>query len=116
VFTEFGADALWTQELGEEMISVRGIMPDAAVEGAMDRLTTLVSRDGNSRIILTDVQALLPRPEEESEPEKAEEPEEPRFGPNRIGREELYTQVNRNGRLSLVFSILVALSSVVAGV
>lgn len=116
ILTEFGADPVWAQDLRDNYVSVRAVLESRSVEGAMDGLANLVSADPAARVILTDVQATLPRAEEALESEEPKEKEEPKFGPNRIGREELYSQIVRGGRISVVYAVLVALSSVVASI
>jgi uncharacterized hydrophobic protein (TIGR00341 family) len=116
VLTESGADAVWTQVLDDEYSSVRAAIPGRSTEGAMDRLATLTGTDARSRVLLTDILVALPR-REEPEVEEAEKPvEEPKFGPDRVSREELYADASRGGRITAVYLVLAALSSVVASV
>lgn len=119
VLTEFGADAVWTQSLKDDYASVRATVLARSAEGVMDRLSTLTAGDPGSRVFLTEILATLPRVEEEKpekEDEVEEEVEEAKFGPNRVTREELYSEAARGGHVTRVYVVLVALSSVVASV
>ncbi len=108
-----GADAVWRQSLEDSYMSVRAAIPSRAVEAAMDDLARLTGSDPATRVLLTDIQVALPRRDDE---EEEDEPEEPRFGPDRVGREELYSAAARGGRITRIFIVLAALSAVVASV
>lgn len=118
VLTEFGADAIWTQTLKDGYASVRAAVPARSAEGAMDKLETLAGSDPASRVLLTEILVALPRKEEpNNEEEKEAAPvEEPKFGPDRVSREELYANATRGGRVTQIYMVLAALSSVVASV
>ena len=116
ILSELGVETAWQQALQDPYISVRFPVPFRQVEAAIDGLSTLISGDPNSRVLVTEIVASLPRQEEEEEPEEEHKPEEPKFGPSRVTREELYNEASRGGRTSRVYLVLVVLSSVVASV
>lgn len=117
ILTESGAEAVWKQSLEDGYTSVRAALPLRSTEAAMDALAPLTGTDPASRVFLTGILVSLPRQEEpEPEPESEEEEEEPKFGPDRVGREELYANAVRGGRITRVYLVLVALSSIVASV
>lgn len=115
ILMESGADAVWKQALDDGYMSMRATVPTRSAESAMDALERLTGSDPTTRVLLTDVLAELPR-RDEPENDKAEEPEEPKFGPDRVTREELYSSASRGGRITRVFMTLTALSAVVASV
>lgn len=105
-----------------------GVSPDHGVVHVLTRaedteslsdlfLTRFGSHDG-FRLVLLQVEATLPAVEEPParEPDSGVEREVQAPGPKRISREELYEDVNQASGLSLVYLIMVALSSVVAAV
>lgn len=116
LLAELGIEPAWSQPLLNDYTSVRSAVPFRVVEEAMDSLATLTAGDPGSRVLLTEIVASLPRPREEDEPVEAVKQEEPKFGPHRVTRQELYTNALRGGRISRVYLILVILSSVVASV
>lgn len=115
VLTEAGAEAVWKQTLDDGYVSVRATVDARSAEAAMDGLERLTGSDPATRVLLTDVLVALPR-REETEEDDVEELEEPKFGPDRVSREELYANASRGGRITRVFLVLAVLSSVVASV
>lgn len=115
ILEDCGAKGVWKQTMDEDYTSVRATVHSRAVEKAMDSLEKLTGNDLATRVLLTDVLVALPRPEE-PEDEKADKVDDPKFGPNRVTREELYADASRGGHVTRVFMILAALSAVVASV
>jgi uncharacterized hydrophobic protein (TIGR00341 family) len=115
LLAELGVNTAWSQVLQNDHMSIRFPVPFRTVEEAMDRLSTLITGDPTSRVMVTEIVATLPRPAVD-EPDESAGTEEPKFGPDRVTREELYTNASRGGRISSVYLVLVVLSSVVASV
>lgn len=104
-------------------IVVRLLVPAEETEPIMDRFEQQFADSKGFHVILLPVDAVLPRPkpepEPEPEPDKADvppEPEEIKYGKQRINREELYSQVTDGLDTSLVFVGMAILSAVVAAV
>ncbi|PAU93310.1 TIGR00341 family protein [Aliifodinibius salipaludis] len=108
---------VWSDNL-EDGYSILRILLDAnRTEALSDALTEKFSHIEGFRIMLFEVQATLPQPnekEEEEADEEQEESEEKSIG--RISREELYSDVSSGSELNTVFIGLVLLSTLVAGV
>lgn len=116
ILEEAGAEAVWVHSLDDDHSSVRAAVPSRSSEAAMDELHNVLSDDPLCSILLTDILVALPRREEPDSEEDENEAEEPKFGPDRVGREELYQQAARGGRISPIYLIMAALSALVASV
>ena len=116
ILTEAGAEAVWVHTLDDDHSSVRAAVPSRTSEAAMDELQTILNDDPVCSVLLTDILVALPRREEPDPEDTENEAEEPKFGPDRVGREELYQQASRGGRISLIYIIMAALSALVASV
>lgn len=70
------------------------------------------------RLVLLPVEATVPAPDDQSEneAEDGEDEESNQEGPRRISREELYEDVSEASKLTLIYIVMVALSTVVAAV
>lgn len=112
----------WRYHTDEGRAGVRILLASEATEGLLDALADRFGDQGDFRVVLLNVEATLPRYEEEDageeegsrgEPEAEEENAE--APPMRISREELYQDVSDASSLSTVYLVTVALSTVVAG-
>lgn len=113
---EYHVLGLWTHELAEDQALVRVLLEAEAAEPILDRLQEHFSDVGSFRVILFPVEATLPRPEPPEEQRAPAEPEstEQETRKSRISREELYQDVQDTAKLTLVYVVMVALSSIVA--
>ena len=112
----------WRYQTDEGRAGVRILLASEATEGLLDTLADRFGGQGDFRVVLLNVEATLPRYEEEEdegeeegsggEPEAEEDAE---ATPMRISREELYQDVSDASSLSTVYLVTVALSTVVAG-
>lgn len=97
------------------------LVPAEETESIMDRFEQQFVSTKGFHVILFPVDAVLPRPKPEPKPEQGKEtvppePEEVKYGKQRINREELYAQVTEGLDTSLVFVGMGILSAVVAAV
>jgi uncharacterized hydrophobic protein (TIGR00341 family) len=101
------------------------VLPGEQVEEVMDNLQTRYGEAEGFRIVLSAVEAMLPRAEEREdhegneagEGEAPQPPAEPRRnGLDRVSREELYNEVTDGLAVDRVFLALAALSAIVAAV
>lgn len=112
--------AIWDEKVSEESIIVKIIAPAEDCEKILDKLEKRYSDKEDFRIVLLSVEATIPRPEEpkkgqEEEPGKKENKESVlKIG--RISREELYADINDSANITVVYLVLVVLSSVVASI
>ncbi len=116
ILTEAGAEAVWVHTLGDDHSSVRAAVPSRTSEAAMDELQNILNDDPSCSVLLTDILVALPRREEPDPEDDDNEAEEPKFGPDRVTREELYQSASRGGRISTIYVIMAALSALVASV
>jgi uncharacterized hydrophobic protein (TIGR00341 family) len=113
-----GVIDLWSYELGEDRGMLRILVQTERTETLTDELASRFSGDASFRMMLLPVEATVPSVEEE-EPEPEAEEEDPVWaqkGPLRISREELHQDLSEATRISLVYLVTVALSTLVAAV
>lgn len=95
------------------------LVPAEETEPIMDRFEQQFGTTKSFHVILFPVDAVLPRPKpkpEQDETTVPPEPEELKYGKQRISREELYAQVTEGLDTSRVFVGMAILSAVVAAV
>lgn len=110
---------VWSDTLEDGCSVLRVLVEANRTEALSDTLTEKFSHVEGFRIMLFEVQATLPHPnerdeEEEKTDQEQDESEEKSIG--RISREELYSDVASGSELNIVFIGLVLLSTLVAGV
>ena len=120
VLKDCQASGIWYEKLEEYKILIRILLPAEKTEEAMDTFEKQFSIVDGFRIILLSVEASIPRPEEpEKEPTThVEIPPEKQLASNigRISREELYNDVADSSKITKIYLIMVALSSIVAAI
>ncbi|MFW6188986.1 MAG: TIGR00341 family protein [Planctomycetota bacterium] len=109
---------LWHDRLMDEQILVKILMPAERAEAILDRLESVYGRVEGFRLILTEVQAAVPRPEpEEEEPEEeTAEGGGPEPAVQRVSRHELEAEMGASSRPTRIFLALILISSVVAAI
>jgi len=123
----YGAvDTWWGQPDDDGRQAVRMLVPDGARQKLLDALQNLLDSEDNARIVITPVDATLPReeakPNGESEKDGAKdgagdgEDDEAQNREVRQTREELYSQIAKGARLDGSFVLLVMLSTIVAAI
>ncbi len=107
---------------------VRVLLETGDTESFLDELENTIGAKTNYRIVLTAVEATVPRPEDEEDEEEEEDEKksgsaeqeaqeadnEADSSASRISREELYQDVNESVRVTSTYYILVILSTIVA--
>jgi uncharacterized hydrophobic protein (TIGR00341 family) len=109
--------SVWEQKLAEGKILLKILLSAEQTEPLLDRWAKQFSNSEDFRVILLPVEATVPRPK--SPEEKSAAPDVPaapkqESPATRISREELYADINDSSRLSGVFVVMVALSTIVA--
>jgi uncharacterized hydrophobic protein (TIGR00341 family) len=109
---------LWMSEPGTATSDVRMLVDAQHVEGLSDQLVGHFGSQDGFRLIVLPVEATLPsvEPPAESEAAEAGVAEPDKGEPLRISREELYEDLAEASRLTPVYAVMVALSTVVAAV
>ena len=106
----------WQEESSGGNFVIGSLMDSSHTEEVMDMLETRFSGTDGFKMILFPVEASVPRFEKKIKPEE-EIPEKPAVKPRlRVGREELYSDILDNSKLSGVYIAMVVLSTVVAAV
>lgn len=88
---------------------LRMLVDDKSRQGVLDAMQAVLGTDGNARIIIQPVDAVLPRPEQE-------QPTAEKVSSTQTTREELYEKIERGARLDSNFLLMVALSTIVASI
>ena len=115
----------WELTTADDDRLVRVLLETGDTESFLDELENTIGAKTNYRIVLTAVEATVPRPEDEEDEEdekkrgaadqEAEEADdEADSSASRISREELYQDVNESVRVTSTYYILVILSTIVA--
>ena len=107
----------WSETLDEGRGRVRVLLPAGRTEEVMDQLQQRFGMKPEFRVILLAVQATLPKLEEEAPPPEEKKEKKPELRtPNRVSREELYETVGGGTKLTFIFLLTVALSTLVAAI
>jgi uncharacterized hydrophobic protein (TIGR00341 family) len=110
---------LWDEEISEKSTIVKIIAHAEGCEDILDTLEKRYSGVKGYRLVLLPLEAVLPRPEEpKKEPEEAPESEKEKsiLKIGRISREELYADISESADVTIVYLVLVVLSSVVGSI
>jgi uncharacterized hydrophobic protein (TIGR00341 family) len=103
-------DFWWDSEPGNGRRSFRMLVEDDSRQGVVDALQNLLDADEGSRIVILRVDATLPRPQDEEDPENAQQ------RAVIATREELYGEIEKGARLDSTFLLLTFLSTLVAAI
>ena len=106
----------WKEEITEGQMRFKVLVPTEKTEQMMDALEKRFSKIDGFRIVLFAVEASVPRPEKKEKTQLTSVDSKSEKRGARIGREELYSDVDKMSRLSWIFIILIILASVVAAV
>ncbi len=108
---------LWHDRMLEEQVLIKILLQAERAEEVLDHLESHYGGMEGFRILLLPVQAALPRPELPAEPpHRAPFEEAPKHLPTRISRHELHAEISASAQLTVVFLVMIALSSVVAAI
>jgi len=107
----------WSETLDEGRGRVRVLLPTGKTEEVMDLLQQRFGMKPEFRVILLAVQATLPKLEEEEPPPETEaEKKKEASKRSRVSREELYETITGGTKLTSIFLVTVALSTLVAAI
>ncbi len=117
VAEQYGAlDCWYSQTVEDQRRSVRMLVADEARQTVLDSLQSLLGTEGNSRIIVLPVEAVLPRPPSVNGDASGSKGTGPKKSTSGLTREELYSEIEKGARLNPNYLILVFLSTVVAAI
>lgn len=104
----------WFDWISENQLQVKIIVTAEKSQNVLDDLDNKFSRYEEFRMVLTPIEAMVPRlEEEEKEEKKSPEEETERVG---ISREELYENISSKSKVSIAYLALISLSAIVAAI
>ena len=107
----------WNEKSGSSGFLLKALVKANQTESFLDKAEQMMSSKDGYRLVMQDVEATLPRIEEEEEEEEKEEKneiwEKPLQG-IRVSREELYNEISESVNLSSTYLAMVTLSTIVA--
>ncbi|VAX23633.1 Uncharacterized protein, MJ0678-like [hydrothermal vent metagenome] len=104
----------WESDADDGKKIIKVLMKSERTESILDDLEKRLSVIDDYRIVLTTVEATLPRIPVDDDEKKPEESEEK--APLRVNREELYNQIQDGAKLNSIFITMVILSAIVASI
>ena len=105
----------WESDADDGKKIIKILMRSERTESILDDLEKRLSVIDDYRIVLSTVEATLPRIPVEDEEEKVQQEHEEKT-PLRVNREELYNQIQDGAKLNVTFITMVILSSIVASI
>jgi uncharacterized hydrophobic protein (TIGR00341 family) len=112
VLRDLGAGAVWSEHGGPFEHSVKAILGSERTGAALDQLHHRLSAAGSFRILVSPLDAALPRPQATGEIENRDQPET--FAA--VSREEVYAAVQEGSRVTRTYLLMVGLATVVAAI
>jgi uncharacterized hydrophobic protein (TIGR00341 family) len=105
----------WWLSGSDDRVVVRVVLDRKRVEGLLEALEPMCADgdEGGLRVLVGNVEAMLPEPEIEEEPANGEKEED---DPDRLSRFELIDRVRRDAQLDRQYIFMVILSSIVAAI
>ena len=107
----------WNEKSGSSGFLLKALVKANQTESFLDKAEQMMGSKDGYRLVMQDVEATLPRIEEEEEEEEKEEKneiwEKPLQG-IRVSREELYNEISESVNLSSTYLAMVTLSTIVA--
>ncbi|MEJ2700179.1 MAG: TIGR00341 family protein, partial [Desulfuromonadales bacterium] len=107
---------IWTETLDGDLARVRVLLPAQETEKVSDLLVNRFGTLETFRILFLPVEATIPQPEEVAEEVPKTEDKEAGKRSGRLSREELYADISEGTNLTVIFAVMVVLSSVVAAI
>lgn len=106
----------WREGGSDQRVNLQYLLPAEETEGLLDSLEQQFGKREGFRVIISQVEAVLPRPAPEPPPEPvlSSVPAPKKF--YRVSREELLSEVGDGTKLNRIFVAMVVLSSIVAAV
>ncbi len=106
----------WHDEISKGNISVKIIVQAEKSQNVIDSIDEKFSTHEEFRLMVHNLEAVSPHPEQETEEKKQEETKEEETETASISREELYSTLSDKSELSIDYLILISLASIVASI
>ncbi len=110
ILRKASVDEFWHDRISDKKILIRALVAGAKVEGLLDAMEEEFAKIEDFRVVILPVEASIPRNEEKTPKQEDEKTSE------RISREELYSAVSANSKLTVTYLVLVILASIVGAV
>ncbi len=107
-------DEFWHDRISDKKVLIRALVLAENIEGFLDELEDEFSEVEGFRTVIMPVEASIPRFQVEQE-EKLKNTKE-KIGPERVSREELYSNISANTKLTWTYLVLIILASLVAAI
>lgn len=116
LLADYEVTRMWSQGGEKAQVLFKLLLPGEKTEAVLDALDNRFPGEGRLRIVVLPVEATLPRPsaEAQSEDTETETSTDGAEKAMRVSREELYSDLADLAALTRVYSVMVALSALVA--
>lgn len=104
------------EKISQEETFARILLTDNQAEAALELLEDRFSHSPHFRVLILEVEATIPRPEQGDKKNEKEETAEEKAEKSRISMEEIYQETADGVEISPVYVILIVLASVVAAI
>ncbi len=116
IVQKYAVVAQWSRQLADGRREVQILVDARETESILDELESYYAAGPDFRVLLTPVEATVPRPEEPEPEDLPTGEDEPPPPPDRISREELYAQAEAGVGTGRSYYLTVLLSSLVAAI
>ena len=106
-------DEFWHDRISDKKTLIRALVVAEKIEDFLDELEDEFSEVESFRTVILPVEASIPRFQEEEEGKEEENGEK---SPERINREELFSNVSANAKFSWTYIVLIILASIVGAI
>jgi len=114
---EFEPLGVWRDRMMDDQMILKVLLSGDKAEAVLDRLESRFTGAEDVRILVSSVEAALPRPEAPAKTdEQGPAPAMVGSGRDRISRQELYAEVSASAQMTRIYVAMIMLSSVVAAV
>ncbi len=109
-------EGYWLTSISDNRVRISILLASGEVETVFDILEPYLEQLPGASAILLNVEASIPRVQNDSTDTREEEPEEEKNKSTRISRQELYNDVIANTKVNSTYLIMIELSVVVAAI
>ena len=113
ILRESSVDEFWHDRISDKKVLIRALVVAEKIESFLDKLENEFSEEESFRTVILPVEASIPRFQKEEEKKAKENGEK---NPERINREELFSNISANARFSWTYVVLIILASIVGAI
>jgi len=115
ILRESDINEFWHDRISDKKVLIRALVLAENIEEFLDKMETEFSDTEDFRTVILPVEASIPRFQDEEE-EREKKLGENNKKPERINREELYSNISANAKSNSTYLILIILASIVAAI